>query len=355
MAYDAGQALDELFETDTETDTGGDPEELVIAQTEAILDGPALSDSVDEVLRLAQGLPSLEEVREVPDGDLSELTDLEQQQKEQTERIMATAVAAGNAALWVVAQCLDRAAKGRWWRRTHSTLGAYCEEKIGRSPVYARQLRSNAPLALETAQRTGTVPPPSHIKETRKTEQLHGREAALSLYEIVLDISAELGEKPTAASLAAVHVRLPAELPAATEQQRAAIEETVRRTLGAEDASNEAPTFDSESNKDASNEAPRREAAADAGSGADDGDDIEDAEIVPEYMATLQDALKKLKAIDRALTKAVFVAAAAEPADGSDYATVREEILKKATAIRNKALHAPMGRPIAVKDEQSAH
>ncbi|QIP74709.1 hypothetical protein [Streptomyces sp. VN1] len=358
MTYDATEALDELFadtSADDDADTGDDSSagQAVTARTEAILDGPALSESVDAVLRLAKELPSLDDVREVADGDLSELTELEQLQKDQTEKVMSTAVAAGNAALWVVAQCLERAAKGKWWRRTHTTLGSYCEEKIGRSPVYARQLRNNAPLALETAERTGTVPHPSHVKETRRTEKRHGRDAAITLYEIVRDVSAELGEKPTAASLAAVHVRLPSELPTVPEQQRAVIEETARRTLGMDSASIQAPTFESESNETASIQAPSGEGIARAGSaGADesDGDDIEDAEIVPDHIATLKDALRQLKALDRMVTRDVFVKAAAEPEEGDDYAAVREAILRKATSIRNKALHAPMGRPGAVSD-----
>ncbi|MGV9277690.1 hypothetical protein [Streptomyces griseosporeus] len=361
--YDASTALDDLFAAEPDPEDSDTPraEQSVAARTQAILDGPAMSDSVDSVLRLADALPRLDEVREVADGDLSDLTDLEQQQKERTEEVIATAVAAGNASLWVVAQGLERVAKGKWWRRTHDSLGAYVEDKIGRSPVYARQLRANAPLALETAERTGTVPTPSHVKETRKTEQRHGRDAAITLYEVVRDVSAELGERPTAASLKAVHVRLPAQLPSQPEQQRAVIEETTRRTLGLEappeatpfdkesngSASIEAPSFESDSNNSASIEAltgrsPEAE-SEEAGGEPDDG--IEDAEVVTEHLATLKDALKQLKALDRALTKDVFAGAAAEPAEVREYADVREAILRKATAIRNKALHAPAGGP----------
>ncbi|MFD5589329.1 hypothetical protein ACFWII_36770 [Streptomyces sp. NPDC127063] len=354
--YDASAALDDLFAQPDDGDTS-EVTETVTARTESILAGPAKSDSIEAVLRLAEGLPRLDDVREIEEGDRSELSALEQQQKEQTEEVIAAAVAAGNASLWVVAQGLERVAKGKWWRRTHSTLGAYVEDKIGRSPVYARQLRANAPLALATAERTGTVPHPSHVKETRKTEKQYGTDAAVTLYEVVRDVSAELGEKPTAASLSAVHVRLPAELPAVPEQQRAVIEETTRRTLGVDrSASIEAPVFEEKSNGGASIEAPGGEAAAapsgDAGApGAADGpaggegDDIEDAEIVPEYLATLKDALKQLRALDRALTKDVFAKAATEPAEGEGYAEVRQAILRRATAIRNKALHAPEGQP----------
>ncbi|WP_143671811.1 hypothetical protein [Streptomyces caniscabiei] len=87
---------------------------------------------------------------------------------------------------------------------------------------------------------------------------------------------------------------------------RAVIEQTTRRALGApenEDEDAEKPTGGSETagTADGSNE-----------------DDIEDAEIVPEHLATLKDAL-----------------------EAAECARVREAIIKKATAIRNKALHAP--------------
>ncbi|MFF1545977.1 hypothetical protein [Streptomyces sp. NPDC058291] len=106
------------------------------------------------------------------------------------------------------------------------------------------------------------------------------------------------------------------------------IEQTTRRALGVGNASIEAPSFESESNKSASIEAPENEdedaekpAGGSETAGTADGsneDDIEDAEIVPEHLATLKDAL-----------------------EAAECARVREAIIKKATAIRNKALHAP--------------
>ncbi|MFL4953283.1 hypothetical protein ACJ6WE_39830 [Streptomyces sp. MMS24-I31] len=346
--YDASDALDDLFGNDDYATGAG---AAVATRTEAILDGPSPADSIEAVLRLAEGLPNLDDVRAVDDNDNSELTQTEQQQKEQTEGVISTALAAGDAAVWVIAQGLERAAKGRWWRRTHASLGAYVEAKIGRSAVYGRQLRKNAPLALETAHRTGTVPKPSHVKATIKTEEKYGRDAAVTLYEVVRDVSAELGERPTADSLMAVHTRLPDQLPDLPEQQRAVIEQTTRRALGVGDASIEAPSFESESNKSASIEAPANEdedaekptggtETAGTADGSND-DDIEDAEIVPEHLATLKDALKTLNALNKTVTKDVFAQAAADPAEAAEYARVREAIIKKATAIRNKALHAP--------------
>ncbi|MFE0453049.1 hypothetical protein ACFW2D_17545 [Streptomyces sp. NPDC058914] len=340
--YDATDALDELFEDGGYAAGAGS---AVSARTEAILDGPSPSDSIDAVLRLADGLPGLDEVREVAEGDVSELTEQELQQKERTEAVIRTAMATGDASVWVVAQGLERVAKGKWWRRTHRTLAAYVEDTIGRSAVYARQLRNNAPLALETAERTGTVPHPSHVKETKKTEKQYGRDAAVTLYEVVRDVSAELGERPTASSLQAVHQRLPEQLPGLPEQQRAVIEETTRHVLGVDGASIEALPFEAKSNTDASIEAPDgmpegESSAVGAATRAGD-DDIQDAEVVPEYLAALQDALKKLNLLDRAVTKDVYAQAAADPEGAEEYRKVREAIIRRATAIRNKALHAP--------------
>ncbi|MEU6573657.1 hypothetical protein [Streptomyces sp. NPDC046805] len=93
------------------------------------------------MLRLAEGQPDLERVRTVDAHDASELTKTEQRQKEPTEEVIGTALAAGDAAVWVIAQGLERAAKGRWWRRSRDSLGAYAEATIGRSAVYGHQLR----------------------------------------------------------------------------------------------------------------------------------------------------------------------------------------------------------------------
>ncbi|MFH8993079.1 hypothetical protein [Streptomyces sp. NPDC017940] len=338
-SYDATDALDDLFGEEEGYSSGGGA--AVVTRTEAILDGPTPASSIDAVLRLADGLPSLDDVRAVDDHDTSELTKTELEQKEQTEAVISTALAAGDAAVWVIAQGLERAAKGRWWRRTHTSLGSYVEAKIGRSAVYGRQLRKNAPLALETAHKTGTVPKPSQVKVTSKTEEQYGREAAVTLYEVVRDVSFELGAHPTADSLMAVHKSLPRQLPEEPEQQREVIVQTTRRTLG---LGTETPAFESESNDGALGEIPHgdeEEPAEASETSGDAEDDIEDAEIVPEHLVTLKDALKTLNAVNRAVTKDVFAEAAASPDDAVEYEKVRQAIIAKTTAIRNKALHAP--------------
>ncbi|MEK2479037.1 hypothetical protein [Streptomyces noursei] len=327
---------------------------------------------MEAVLRLAEGLPGLEDVRAVGEHDNSDLTETEQRQREQTEGVIGAALAAGDAAVWVVAQGLERAAKGRWWRSTHDSLGAYVEARIGRSAVYGRQLRKNAPLALETAKRTGSVPKPSQVKVTRKTEQHHGRDAAVTLYEVVRDVSTELGNRPTAERLMAVHNSLPEHLPDQIDAQRAVIEQAARHTLSTQQAKPDpvgvspapeppaprmaghwpirlpdldtlrrsAGSFEHESSVGASIEAPTADGAVSERAGTDDG---EDTGTVSEYLITLEEALRALNAVNRSITRDTFTQAATDPSHAAEYERVRRAIIEKASTIREKALHAPTG------------
>ena len=322
----------------------------------------AAASGVEAVLRLAEGLPALADVREVGEHERSDLTQTEQLQLQQTEEVIGAALAAGDAALWVIAQGLERAARGRWWRATHASLAAYAEERIGRSAGYVRQLRLHAPLALETVRRTGTVPKPSQMVVTRRTEQRHGLDAAVTLFEVVRDVAAELGGQTTAEVLKVVQDNLPKHLPEQSGAQRTAIEQIARRTLapqpsapdpdrepprpaprmaghrqirprplqptGVEQKSNEsarirALSFESNSNNGASCAAP----TADAPPGA--------------HLRTLEEALAALAAIDQSLTGDVYAQAAADPAQTPEYERIRQHIIIRAAAIRANALRAP--------------
>ncbi|MFF7558268.1 hypothetical protein ACFZA9_35850, partial [Streptomyces olivaceus] len=145
------------------------------------------------------------------------------------------------------------------------------------------------------------------------------------------------------------------QLPEEPEQQREVIVQTTRRTLGVgietpafesdsnESASIEALSFESKSNDDAPGETPGDDGGTStetSGTASDVEDEIEDAEIVPEHLVTLKDALRTLNAVNRAVTKDVFAQAAAAD-DAAEYEKVRQAIITKTTAIRNKALHAP--------------
>ncbi|GGU69472.1 hypothetical protein GCM10010259_69060 [Streptomyces daghestanicus] len=330
---------------DSTTDS---PASAVAARTEAILEGrQAAADPIASLKELADSLPSLDEVQAVAEDDTSELTDTERQQKDKTESVIRTAVAAGNTAIWIIAQGLERAAKGKWWRRSHPTYAAYVNDLTGRSASYIRRLRSGAPLALETAAQTGRVPNPGQIEETRKAQRQHGTEAAILLFQVVSEVTEELGDKTTAETLEAVRKELPSALPEVPEQARATIERVTRRTLGHGGGDDEPAMFEEDSNDGVRIRTPDGEASAsgpqESSTAGNEGDDIEDAEIVPEHMVALKDALKTLNTVNRAITKDVFTQAAADPDDAEEYERVRQVIIKRATAIRNKALHAPKG------------
>ncbi|MFF7365407.1 hypothetical protein [Streptomyces sp. NPDC008125] len=319
------------------------PGAAVAARTEAILEGrPAAADPMAALKELADSLPGLDEVQAVGEDDTSELTETERKQKDKTESVIRTAVATGNAVIWVIAQGLERAAKGKWWRRSHATYEAYVNDLTGRSASYVRRLRSGAPLALETATQTGRVPHPSQIEETRKVQRQHGTEAAVLLFQVVSEVTDELGGKATAETLEAVRKELPPALP---EQARATIERVTRRALGHGGSDDDPAVFEEDSNDGVRIRTPEGDAGSAETQHVDghDGDDIEDAEIVPEHLVALKDALKTLNAVNKAVTKDVFAQAAADPDDAAEYEKVRQAIIKKATAIRNKALHAPRG------------
>ncbi|MBP0458971.1 hypothetical protein [Streptomyces montanisoli] len=305
------------------------------------------------VLQLAERLPDLEDVREVGANDRSDLTQTEQGQLQRTEEVIADAVAAGDTALWVIAQAVECAARGRWWRTTHDSLTAYAEETVGRSAVYIRQLRMNAPLALETARRTGTVPKPSQIKATRKTEQRHGLDAAVTLYEAVRDIAAEMGGETTARGLTAVHNSLPEQLPEQGDDRRAIIEQAARHAFAPQPSDPDRgpqkpkprlaghwqirlPESETESIGSASiapasaDTEPHLQAATQ-----------HTAVTTPHHMRTLEEALAALATIDEQLTSELYTQAAIDPTHTQDYERVRQHIIIRAAAIRAKALRAP--------------
>jgi hypothetical protein len=349
------------------SNTGEDnPASAVVSRTEQILAGRPPADPIAALRELADSLPSLDDVRAVAEGDTSELTDTERQQKDKTESVIRTAVASGQASIWIIAQGLERAAKGKWWRRSHDSYEAYVKDITGRSASYVRRLRSAAPLALETASRTGRVPNPGQTEETRKVEKQYGTEAAILLFDVVAEVTETLGDQPTAEHLRAARRELPPTLPDVPEQQRAEIERAVRRTLGHgggdetsmfEENSNDGvrirtPSFEEKSNSEGgTGHTSETHGAGTGGEPASADDGILDAEIVPDAIADLKDALKRLNALNKAITKATFAEAA--KADAAEAAKIRDRFLKTATALRNKALHAPTS-PVQGGGEEAA-
>ncbi|MFE7046441.1 hypothetical protein ACFU9X_45885, partial [Streptomyces atratus] len=184
------------------------------------------------------------------------------------------------------------------------------------------------------------MPNPGQIEETRKTQRQHGTEAAILLFQVVSEVTEELGDKTTAETLEAVQKELPSTLPEVPEQARATIERVTRHTLGKGGCDGEPTMFEENSNDGVRIRTPDGETTT-SETGAADGEDIEDAEIVPQHLAALQEALKALNTVNRAVTKDLFTQTAAHPDDGAEYERVRQAMIKKTTAIRIKALHAP--------------
>ncbi|MFI5672747.1 hypothetical protein [Streptomyces sp. NPDC051704] len=296
----------------------GGPAAGVATRTAHLLAGPEPDVAVNAVIGLARALPTLDDVREVPEGENSELSLTEVEQRARTEEVIATALAAGDASLWVIAQAVERAARGRWWRTTHPTLEAYVQDKVGRSASYARRLRAGAPLALETAERTGLIPNPGQIRDMRRTEQQHGTDAAVTLFDVLVQVTADLGSSPTAASIKAVHDALPSVLPELPEQQRSVIEETTREVLGA-------PELERKSNGGVPIGTPP----------GDESKDVIDAEVVGDPLADLEDALKRLRTVNRDITREAL-AAGREAGDPERYRRVSQALLSTATSLRNR-------------------
>ncbi|MFF3679871.1 hypothetical protein ACFYYS_38620 [Streptomyces sp. NPDC002120] len=297
---------------------GNGPAAGVASRTAHLLAGPEPDAAVNSVIGLARALPALDDVRKVVEGDDSELSLTEVEQRARTEEVIATALAAGDASLWVIAQAVERAARGRWWRKTHPTLEAYVQDKVGRSASYARRLRAGAPLALETAERTGVIPNPGQIRDMRRTEQQHGTDAAVTLFDVLVQVTADLGSAPTAISIKAVHEALPPVLPELPEQQRSVIEETTREVLGASE-------IEQESNGSVPIGTPSE----------DESEEVIDAEVVGDPLADLEDALRRLRAVNRDVTREAL-AAGREAADPERYRRISQALLSTATSLRNR-------------------
>jgi len=193
----------------------------------------APADPAEALLALVEQLPDLDDVRAVDEGDDSPLTPAEQAQRTATERVIEQAARGANAALWVIAMGLERAAKGRWWRGEYATYDDYVQAKVNRSSSYVRRLRAAAPLALEAGRTTGVTPNPGQARELLRTEQRYGRDRAVKAYAAALTVTREVGASLTAAHLAAVHRALPRTLADADDDQAAVIiTQTTRAAVG---------------------------------------------------------------------------------------------------------------------------
>ncbi|NUV64299.1 hypothetical protein [Streptomyces sp. CAI-85] len=278
----------------------------------------APADPADAVRALVEQLPALDDVREVAEDDDSPLTPVERAQKDTTEHVIEQAAQSANAAVWIVAQALERAAKGRWWRGEYATYDAYVQSKVNRSASYVRRLRSAAPLALETAQATGFTPNEGQAREQRKAEQRFGTRKAVALFGAVVKVAAEVGGTATAARIADVRDALPAELADLDDDQAATvIERTARTVLGVPIG-------------------PPADDGGPIGTPGDDGE-IVDAELVEDPLDAVRDALRGLRGVNKGFSRATL----REVAEHPEYAKLHAGLLSAANAVRNKVAQVP--------------
>lgn len=188
-------------------------------------------DAVEALRLLAQELPADADVREVDEDDTSPLQDIERQQRERTEHVIQEAMRTGDAVVWVLAQGVSLAVKGKWHRDTGQSLDDYVKGLTKRSASYFRRLRQATPLALEAAERFGKILVPGPTRDLVKIEQQHGRKAALDLYDVLQEEADEAGREVTAAVIAKAGDALPAALPDEEKETAVAFKKAARAAL----------------------------------------------------------------------------------------------------------------------------
>ncbi|MFI7142893.1 hypothetical protein ACIBQ5_35880 [Streptomyces massasporeus] len=190
------------------------------------------SAAVTAVRELADQLPDLDDVREVSDDDRSPLDETEAQQRAVTEDVIHSALAAGDAAIWVIGQALTVAAKGKFHRDKNQTFDEYARAVTGKSPAHARRWMDGAPLALAVAAATTTTTPPEgHVRPLRKVEKAIGTRPAIELYRTADQAAEETGRKITGAVIEQIHKALPSALPEDPEEAVAVVRDTARRVV----------------------------------------------------------------------------------------------------------------------------
>ncbi|MFJ9427901.1 hypothetical protein [Streptomyces sp. NPDC101249] len=192
---------------------------------------PDLTSAVSGVAELADQLPDLDDVREVSEDDRTPLDETEARQRAVTEQVIHAALAAGDAAIWVIGKALTVAAKGKFHRDQGMTFDEYARAETGKSPAHARRWMDGASLALAVAAATSNTPPEGHVRPLRKIEKEIGTRPAIELYRSADKASGEGGRKVTGAVLVEIRKELPAELPEDTEEAVAVVREAARRVM----------------------------------------------------------------------------------------------------------------------------
>ncbi|MFD5906537.1 hypothetical protein ACFWHG_34260 [Streptomyces microflavus] len=321
-------------------DTGSD----VDTQTGKLLDAPRQDPKVvfDSVVALADSLPSIDDITEVEEGDLSELTDTERQQKEDTETVILAASKVGKAAIWVMGQGFAAAKKGQWFRGTHLTIEQYMAYLVPDVvPRQARRWVTGSSLALAITSRTGTAPVEGQIRELVRVKGTEKKtlpqDIAADMYVVATEVAGTTGTKVTAKVLSDFRTKVEAaSLPEEREQRKTTLQELALDAL--------AGPIGPESTDDG---------GADARNSGEPEDAIIDAEIVTPQLDALDEALQVLKAVRKTIKAPTFKNAVAEQ-DPARYSTLIRELRTITRELHGVADRAPgpMNVPVPAQAEQ---
>lgn len=282
------------------------------AQTDKLLDAPEQDPAavLDSVVRLADSLPSLDDVAEVVEGDVSPLTDKEKQQKEETETVIIAARQVGKAAIWVMGQGFAAAKKGQWFRDTHPTIEEYMADLVPDVvPRQARRWVTGYSLALAITSRTGTAPVEGQIRELvrakGKEKATLPQDVAEDMYVVATEVADTTGAKVTAKVLADIRKKVEKTgLPTETEERKTTLQELALDAL--------AGPIGPESSQELTEEGEAE-------------DDVIDAEIVAPNLDALEEALRALKAVRKTIKAPTFKDAVAEH-DPERYSTLIKDL-----------------------------
>lgn len=314
---------------------GGEDQDDVGERTDLLISPPEVpaTETADAILRLAKRLPSLDDIKEVEEGDISPLTGKELEQKARTEEVILAASAADKAAIWVMGQGFANAARGKWFRATHPSLEAYMADLVPH--VVTRQARrwvTGSTLALAIADRTGEAPVEGQVRELVQVKgkgsekRVLPNDLAEDMFVAASTVATAAGQSVTAKVLHGLREQVEelSIIPGAEDERMALLEGLARTQLAGPIGPG---SFEGDSNKltDGS-----------------DADDVTDAEIVETpYLDALHQAASSLKEARKATRKHQFEAAAAE-GNPDQYQRLVTELRMLVNDIERNVRRAPL-------------
>ncbi|MGW2543806.1 hypothetical protein ACWC5I_23740 [Kitasatospora sp. NPDC001574] len=323
--------IDEIFDNEDQVDDVGD-------RTDDLLnDKKELAQQVDvlaEVRKLSAALPDLDKVAAVAEDDQSDLTEQETAQREQTEKVILTANAVGKAAVWVIGQGVAAVARGRWYRKTHTSLEAYVQDLVPDVvPRQARRWVTGAPVAMAITAKVGVVPAESQVRGIASLPT----DRAVAIYGATHSAAQSAGVRHTAKHVDDLRDRAAlVSLPDDPAEAATALEQMAKELL----AGPIGPGSFENSNKAGHS----RESAAAAGEGTASSapDHIQDAELVDTpHLDALAEALLSLKAARKRVKRATFEGAIAE-GDQPRYRQLVADLRELASELNRASRRAPL-------------